>query len=197
MSTEPLTIRERSINSDKPFAWQSRNALFRIREKIGGTQAAYALSTYSGLTVLASLAGKQTFDATISVIGTHAGLRYKKTHEMLWMLEDIGLVIIRENKQPGTKANLPHTFTLLAVRSNRRKAVGSNTPDTFCPAGNTSHADSPKELPAKAGELKESNSASPSSSLALPVGSGSDCEARAKVQDSSSSEGGAEKPKRG
>jgi hypothetical protein len=161
---------ERAVKTDKPFAWQSRRALYRIRERIGGTQAAYATSVYVALSVLASGAGKQTFSATISVIATHAGLRYRKTHEMLWLLEEIGLILISENRMPGTKANLPHTFTLLTVRSNKRKGVHSNTQDPLCAGSETSHADSPKEHPE--GVCVKKDKASPSPPSALPDGSG-------------------------
>jgi hypothetical protein len=165
---------ERSVKTDKPFAWQSRRALYRIREKIGGTQAAYAISVYNALTVLASFQAKQTFVATISVIGTHSGLRYKKTHEMIWLLADAGVIAIQENKQPGTKANLPHTFTLLSLRSKRQKETVSNGQDTSCSASETSHADSIKESPA-GGDNKYK--APPASSPALPRGSGLDGDA--------------------
>src|SRR4051812_4421139 len=85
----------RNIKTESSFAWFNPYAPQKIREHIGGSQAALAIAVYTALVVLSCFNKCPTLDVTISVIASHAGLRYRKTQELLWMLENIGMIAIQ------------------------------------------------------------------------------------------------------
>lgn len=101
------------------YIWQSVEAVERIMRE-AGTRAPSCLAVYVALSRIASWNGnKPTFDEPIQKIAGLAGLRYRTTWEVLWFLDDIGLVAIRENIQG--KQNLNHTITILSTRMHLKQ----------------------------------------------------------------------------
>src|SRR5438552_13567218 len=104
---------ERSTKTDSPFCWASLAALRNIRDRFG-TQASPSLSVYLALCSMAAIQRKQTFTCTISQVAGHAGLRYRKCHQVILELERAGLIGIKRNGGAKSRtAGAANTYTLL------------------------------------------------------------------------------------
>jgi hypothetical protein len=105
-------------SDEKPFCWQSRAALERIRESQDMNHLSAALAIYGALTEIASRKGNgsESFTETQRSIMQLAGIASRNTlRKYLDDLCEMQLVKITKNHYPnGVIA--PSTYTLLSVR---------------------------------------------------------------------------------
>jgi hypothetical protein len=165
--------RERSPKTDRPYLWVYIYAPQMIRERIGGDrQTVNCIAVYTILALMAARERSQKFSAPISVIASHAGLRYRTTHESLWLLSGANMIGIQENRIPGKKANLPHTFTLLSLKRARPDGVVPVELKGLITGSESSLAGSIKDYSSKELYNKKESNAPADASSALPHGSG-------------------------
>jgi hypothetical protein len=107
----PIQVRQ-NPRDEKPFLWQSRVVLQKIRTKL--EEPATALCVYVALTELASQDCAQTFQATHAAIAQHAGVSERTVFARLADLESIGVVNITRPRVRGAA-----TYRLLSVAQPR------------------------------------------------------------------------------
>jgi hypothetical protein len=115
---------------EKPYCWQSKAPLRRIRAAYGNDPRLlpYLMSTYLGLTEIASDEGRPTFTKSISEILVYTGGSYRKLTEVLGLLQDLGLLHIQHNfvYRNTRKGKAPSTYTLLTLRHTVRNPLGTH-----------------------------------------------------------------------
>ena len=158
-------------SSEGRFTWQSSLALERIVNSLGQTQAAYGVAVYVALTRSSSRdKNNPVIVATINHIAGAARLGYRKTFEVLYQLVDAGVIAIAESaRTPGTKYQLPNTYTLLSLHNGKSGRL-HNGKRSDCTGRTPSRAENPKELPTEAGI----ESAPALFYVAPPAGAGAD-----------------------
>ena len=101
-----------SPSTEKPFAWQSKAALRKIRDSFDAEKiVASALGVYYALTEIASDKETEIFQTTHAYIAQKSGLSPRTVQTRLVGLAEIGLV---EISTPALKA--PSTYRLLSVQ---------------------------------------------------------------------------------
>jgi hypothetical protein len=136
-----------SPRSESPYCWQSRKAL----EKIGktfGTQATNAYAVYLALTRLSSEhQNALCIEAKIEVIASLAGLRYRKTQEILGILSDEKIIETRNPNPSGKRPNKPCTYRFVEFKRYAPSADQGkhSVPTEVCTGSDASCAVSPKE----------------------------------------------------
>jgi molybdenum-dependent DNA-binding transcriptional regulator ModE len=111
-----------SPRQEAPFIWSSRKALERI-SRLGNMQGCLASQVYLALCRLSSeQQNTSAITASISVVATLAGLRYRKTWELLHQLQDEAKVIRIERNggiKSGPKESNTYYILPLAGEANR------------------------------------------------------------------------------
>ena len=134
---------------DGPFSWQSKAALWRIRE--GFDQMTFldqAIAVYATLTELASDAQGESFTDTRRKIAERSGVSLRRVSEILARFKTLKLLDWKQNFLEGTKELAPSTYTLLSctLRSRLgREGISGNCTDI---------KESPQESPEKSLEQK-------------------------------------------
>ena len=101
---------------DGPFAWFNKSAFRRIRAGFDSSRnITSATAIYAVLAEFASDEQRDTFVRTKGQIAQRAGLKERRTFDLLSALEGLGLVRIRQNKIQGSSLDGPSEYTLLAV----------------------------------------------------------------------------------
>ena len=134
-TTSPRTI------DDAPFCWQSKAALWRIREAFDeSTFLDQALAVYSILCELASDEQSANFTATRRKIAERSGVCVRRVSEILARLKPLNLLDWKQNFLDGTKELAPSTYTLMSCTPRIR--LGTNRFSDNC----TVNKKSPKNL---------------------------------------------------
>lgn len=132
---------------EAPYCWQSRRALDQINKNLG-TQAANGLAVYLALCRLSSeRQNSSVITAKIEVIASLAGLRYRKTQQVLHDLETAKVIEIQNPNPAGKRPNKPCGYQILPHVSGRRSArdTGKHSmPTEGCTGEQSSRAGSPK-----------------------------------------------------
>lgn len=103
---------ERNIK-DAPFCWQSKAALWRIRDAFDeSTFLDQSLAVYLTLCELASDEQSATFTATRRKVAGRAGVSVRRVSEILARLKSLVLLDWKQNYLDGTKELSPSTYTL-------------------------------------------------------------------------------------
>jgi|ERR1017187_1441056 hypothetical protein len=102
---------------DAPFCWQTKAALWRIREAFDeSTFLDQAFAVYLTLCELASDEQSPTFTATRRKIAERSGVSVRRVSEILARLKSIHMLALKQNFLDGTKELAPSTYTLMSCK---------------------------------------------------------------------------------
>jgi hypothetical protein len=106
-----------TANDEKPFAWQAKAALRRIREAFDKlTFLDQAIAVYVTLTEFASDEHAATFTRRRREIAERSGVSLRRVQTILNIFKDIGAVTWKQNQgADGTQELAPSTYTLCSV----------------------------------------------------------------------------------
>jgi hypothetical protein len=128
-SEEVVNAPRETPSIEKPYCWQSKSALRTIRASYGNDTRLlpYLMSTYLGLTEIASDEGRPVFTKSIQEILVKTGGSYRKLTEVLGMLERLSILHIQHNfvDRDAGKGKAPSTYTLLTLRHGVPKGLGT------------------------------------------------------------------------
>ncbi len=118
----------------RPFCFQYEDDLQHILDEVEGLDAAFCLAVYTALTRIANQERSTAFRRTVTEISRVAGMKYRKTYDILKLLEAIGLLTIASQGVAGTKFRGPSVYTLCT------------TCKTLCTEESPFHAESIQEV---------------------------------------------------
>lgn len=120
MTDAPAIVSPRKTD-DAPFCWQSKSAIWRIREAFDeSTFLDQAFAVYLTLSELASDEQSPTFKATRRKIAERSGVSMRRVSEILARFKLLSLLDWKQNFQEGTKELAPSTYTLSRCTAGTR-----------------------------------------------------------------------------
>ncbi len=131
---------------DGPFCWQTKEARRMIRDKFAESRnVTSALALYDAFTEIASDEQNATFTASVPYIANLAGMSDRTAGPLIEPFEELGLILVKRNKVPGSKLKAPSTYTVLpfgnkrVTNTNKRASIRKDTQQHSLPRSEESY----------------------------------------------------------